>query len=71
LEPNLHSSSSHIELLGELFAELGIRLGIALENFFQDLELSAGRSFAMFDFIRDIRIEGSKIDRGGIEAEGQ
>jgi hypothetical protein len=58
----LHSSSSHIELLRELFAELGIRLRITLENVFQDLELSAGCSFAMFDFIRDIRIERSKID---------
>jgi hypothetical protein len=71
LEPHLHSSSGHVELFCEPFAELGIRLGIALENIFQDLELSTGSPFPMLDFIRNVRIEGSKVDRRGIDAGRQ
>lgn len=66
----LYAPSGHSELLGELLAKAGIRLGIVLVDVLKDLQLTSGCPFAVLDFVGLIWEECAHVDLAWVHAWG-
>lgn len=67
---NLDAPRGHIEVRGQLLAELSIGLGVLLEDGLENLELLAGCAFSVLDLIGGVRVEGPKVNCRGIVCIG-
>lgn len=67
---HLNTTRGHFKLRSQCFPEGGVGLGLAFECFFEDLELLACCTLAMFYFGRIVRIKCAKINGGRVDAGG-